>query len=94
MLWAVSGEGGLIEEALKNIGAIARRQEVVRRPLEEEDVVHVLKKRLFEKIPDDVAKQTANAYYDLYKDLGVPDNFKKASYREQIENNREQIDNK
>ena len=50
-----------IEEALKNIGAIAQRQEVVRRPLEEADVIGVLKKRLFEKISDDVAKKTAGA---------------------------------
>ena len=76
----------VIEEALKNTGAIAKRQEVVRRPMEEEDVVHVLKKRLFEKIPDDIAKKTADAYFDLYKGLGVPDNYKSVRYREQIEN--------
>lgn len=78
-----------INEAVKNAMAEARahiaRKETVYVPIEEEDVVHILKKRLFEEINPDAAKKVAEAYHELYKSLPVIEELKTANFKERIE---------
>jgi len=49
-------------------------------PIEEEDVVHILKRRLFKEIDSKVAERIASAYYETYQELPVPDELKSKSY--------------
>lgn len=73
------------KEALEKVRAHIRRKELILVPIEEEDVVHILKRRLFNKISTEVAKNTADAYYELYKDLPVPEELKGKAFRDEIE---------
>jgi hypothetical protein len=61
------------------------RKETVYVPITEEDVVHVLKKRLFESINPSVARQVAQAYHELYRSLPVVEELKSSRYRDLIE---------
>ncbi len=75
----------VVSEALADTRAHIRRKEVVMTPMEEDDVVHVLKRRLFASINQNAAKAAANAYHELYTRYGVPDDLKSAAYEESIE---------
>ena len=74
-----------VEEAKRDIGALYKRQQIELRPVQEEDAVHILQKRLFEKIPEEKGRSIANAYHELYKNLPIDEKFKKESYRDEIE---------
>ncbi|NHV98109.1 MAG: ATP-binding protein [Thaumarchaeota archaeon] len=77
-----------VSDAVRNAMAETRahvaRKELVLVPIEEEDAVHILKRRLFKKINSKVAEDVADAYHELYQSLTVPDEFKSKSYRDMI----------
>lgn len=74
-----------VEEAIRESRALIARKETVYVPIDEEDVVHILKRRLFETINTEAAKQAAQAYHELYRDLPVIEELKTATYRDRIE---------
>lgn len=74
------------KEAMEETRAHIKRKETVMVPVEEEDAVHILKRRLFEKINNDTAAQIADAYLKLYKDVNAPENMSKSDYKEEIIN--------
>jgi 6-pyruvoyl-tetrahydropterin synthase len=74
-----------VKEAMAEARAHIARKETVYVPITEEDVVHILKKRLFDSINQLVAKQVAQAYHELYKSLPVIEELKTSQYRDLIE---------
>ncbi len=74
-----------VKEALTEARAHIARKETVYVPVAEEDVVHILKKRLFDKINLSTAKQTAKEYHNLYNSLPVIDELKTDQYKDLIE---------
>jgi hypothetical protein len=74
-----------VKEAMTEARAHIARKETVYVPITEEDAVHILKKFLFEKINPSVAKQTAEAYHELYTSLPVIEELKTSRYRDLIE---------
>jgi hypothetical protein len=74
-----------VKEAMTEARAHIARKETVYVPITEEDVVHVLKKRLFESINPSVARQVAQAYHELYRSLPVVEELKSSRYRDLIE---------
>lgn len=73
-----------LEEAKKNLGAIYKRQQMEMRPVQDDDVVHVLKKRMFESIPQEASEKIADAYHELYGELAVPDIYKSKDFRDKV----------
>jgi len=73
------------KEALEEARAHIRRKELVLVPVEEEDAVHILKRRLFKYINPEAAKRTAEAYHELYNSLPVPDELKSSAFKDEIE---------
>lgn len=74
-----------IKEALQEARAHIARKETVYVPIEEEDVVHILKKRLFQSINPNTAMNAAQAYHELYRDLPVIEELKTSTYKGRIE---------
>jgi hypothetical protein len=74
-----------VKEAMAEARAHIARKETIYVPITEEDVVHVLKKLLFESINASVAKQVAQTYHELYRSLPVVEELKSSQYRELIE---------
>ena len=74
-----------VKEAMAEARAHIARKETIYVPITEEDVVHVLKKLLFESINPSVAKQVAQTYHELYRSLPVVEELKSIQYRELIE---------
>ncbi len=74
-----------VKKAMTEIRAHIARKETVYVPVAEEDVVHILKKRLFDKINLSTAKQTAEEYHKLYNSLTVIDELKTNQYKDLIE---------
>jgi hypothetical protein len=74
-----------VKEAMAEARAHIARKETIYVPITEEDVVHVLKKLLFESINPSVAKQVAQTYHELYRSLPVVEELKSSQYRELIE---------
>jgi len=74
-----------VKEAMAEARAHIARKETVYVPIAEEDVVHILKKRLFDKINPSAAKQTAEEYHKLYKSLPVVEELKTEQYKDLIE---------
>jgi hypothetical protein len=60
------------------------RKEIILVPIKEEDVVHILKRRLFKEIDDNSAERMANAYYEMYQELPVPEELKSKYYSDMI----------
>ena len=54
-------------------------------PVKSEDVPYILKKRLFDLIDPTAARTTAEAYTQLYETIKAPDRYRRAEYRERIE---------
>lgn len=73
--------------AMEEARAHIRRKEIVMAPVEEGDVVHILKRRLFSSINQGTAKATAEAYSSMYSGIAVPDEYKKATFRDEIVEN-------
>ncbi|MEM4546914.1 MAG: DUF499 domain-containing protein [Nitrososphaerota archaeon] len=73
-----------VKQALSDARAHISRKETVYVPIQEEDVVHILKKRLFEKINPQAAELVAKEYHELYHGLPVVDELKSLSYMELI----------
>ncbi|MEM0457421.1 MAG: DUF499 domain-containing protein, partial [Nitrososphaerota archaeon] len=73
-----------VKQALSDARAHISRKETVYVPIQEEDVVHILKKRLFEKINPQAAELVAKEYHELYQGLPVVDELKSSSYMELI----------
>jgi len=71
-------------EAMEETRAHVRRKETVLVPVAEEDVVHILKRRLFERIPAELADVVANEYHQMYSRIAVPEGWKSNQYRESI----------
>ncbi|HZW56641.1 MAG TPA: DUF499 domain-containing protein [Nitrososphaerales archaeon] len=76
-----------VEEAVAETRAHIRRKETVLVPVAEEDVVHILKRRLFEKISEVQAVTTSDAYHQLYSRLAVPDKWKSSEFKNSIQEN-------
>jgi len=74
-----------VRDAMEETRAHMRRKELILVPVQEEDVVHILKRRLFQEIDPQKAKEAAEAYHQLYKGQAVPEPYKRTTYREEIE---------
>ena len=73
-----------VKEAMTEAKAHIKRKERIIVPIQIEDVVHILNRRLFKSVNPDVANNTAKEYLDLYSNLPVPDKMKRNSYKEKI----------
>ncbi|MEM2057784.1 MAG: DUF499 domain-containing protein [Thermoproteota archaeon] len=73
-----------VKQALSDARAHISRKETVYVPIQEEDVVYILKKRLFEEINPQVAKLTAKEYHELYQGLPVVEELKSSNLMELI----------
>jgi hypothetical protein len=73
-----------VRYAMSEARAHIARKELILVPIEEEDVVHILKRRLFNEINGKVAEDVADAYHELYQSITVPDELKSKSYRDMI----------
>jgi hypothetical protein len=73
-----------VSEAMEETRAHVRRKETVIVPVAEEDVVHILKRRLFERIPTELAEAVSKDYHQMYSKLAVPDKWKSTEYEESI----------
>ncbi|MEM2057519.1 MAG: DUF499 domain-containing protein, partial [Thermoproteota archaeon] len=69
-----------VKQALSDARAHISRKETVYVPIQEEDVVHILKKRLFEKINPQTAELAAKEYHQLYQGLQVVDELKSSTF--------------
>lgn len=74
-----------VRDAMEETRAHIRRKELILVPVQEEDVVHILKRRLFKYINPEKAKETAEAYHQLYNSIATPDRYNRTSYKEEIE---------
>jgi hypothetical protein len=75
-----------VEEHLADTKAHIRRKQTVKAPIEEADAVHILKRRLFTKIDETVAKAVASEYHRMYTGgMSFPEAFKKKDYQDLIE---------
>jgi hypothetical protein len=74
-----------VNEAMADTRAQVRRKETVLVPVAEEDVVHILKRRLFEKISETHARLAAESYHQLYSRLAVPEKWKGRDYENSIQ---------
>uniref|UniRef100_A0A6M3M1B0 Uncharacterized protein n=1 Tax=viral metagenome TaxID=1070528 RepID=A0A6M3M1B0_9ZZZZ len=72
------------KDAMTETRAHIRRKELILVPVREEDVVHILKRRLFREVNTEHAEAAANAYHELYNGLACPDQYKRASFSEEI----------
>ncbi len=75
--------------ALSQLEKIAGRVESIYVPVDGVEIYEIVRKRLFDNIGDiNQHKQTAEAYFRLYQQLGneVPSEVKEISYRTKIEN--------
>lgn len=80
------GEAG--ERALNQLQRIFGRVESIYTPVEEQEVYEVIRRRLFENLPDRVqVSRTAEAYWQTYRRLGedVPPEAREPEYRERME---------
>jgi len=62
-----------------------KRKEIVMVPVQEEDVVHILQRRLFESINHETARSIADAYRAFYREYTVPDYLRTSKFRDDIE---------
>ena len=76
---AHAGEG-----AMEDARAHVRRKETIMSPVEEQDVVHILRRRLFASTNNDMAEAVAAAYHTLYTTTTAPESFGKQDYRDAI----------
>lgn len=76
----VSATSNAMAEAKAHI----KRKQRIEVPIQKEDVVPILNRRLFKKINSDSAKNTAEAYHKMYSSLPVDDKMKRPSYKENI----------
>jgi len=74
-----------VRDAMEETRAHIRRKELIVAPVQEEDVVHILKRRLFQQINAEKAEETAEAYHQLYNSIAAPDRYKRTSYKEAIQ---------
>jgi len=74
-----------VRDAMEETRAHIRRKELILAPVQEEDVVHILKRRLFQHISPEKAAEAAEAYHQLYRSIAAPDGYKRTSYREEME---------
>jgi len=74
-----------VRDAMEEARAHLRRKELIVAPVQEEDVVHILKRRLFQQINPETAAETAAAYHQLYQSIAAPDQYKRTTYKEKIE---------
>jgi len=74
-----------VKKAITEARAHIARKETVYVPISEEDVVHILKKRLFMSIDKSAAQKAAEAYHNLYNDLPVLDELKSTDFKKLIE---------
>jgi hypothetical protein len=70
---------------MEDARAHIKRKELILVPVQEEEVVHILRKRLFSSVSSEKAKEAADAYFELYRGLAVPEAYKKSSLRDEIE---------
>jgi hypothetical protein len=79
--------GRILDEARK----IAARQELVLRPTQDDEVAHVVVKRLFSHVDRDAAAATARVYHEAYQtamdmhEADLPPRVSKPSYRDEVE---------
>ena len=74
-----------VKDAMTEAKAHIKRKERIVIPIQIEDVVHILNRRLFKSINPETATSTAKEYLDLYSNLPVPDKMKRNSYKEKIQ---------
>jgi predicted AAA+ superfamily ATPase len=72
------------KKAMEETRSHIRRKEIVMSPVEEKDVVHILKRRLFNTINNSRAEEIADAYFKMYNEIAVPEELKKADFRDKI----------
>jgi hypothetical protein len=53
-------------------------------PVKSQDVPHILKKRLFEKIDSKTAETTAKAYTQFYEQMKAPDHYRTIEYQNRV----------
>jgi len=71
-------------KAMAEAKAHIKRKQRIEVPIQKEDVVPILNRRLFKKINSDSAKKTAEEYHKMYSNLPVDDKMKRSSYTESI----------
>lgn len=74
----------LAEHAMEGARAHIRRKETIMSPVEEQDVVHILRRRLFASTNNDMAEAVANAYHELYTTSPAPEAFGKQDYQDAL----------
>lgn len=74
-----------VKDAMTEAKAHIKRKERIAVPIQMEDVVHILNRRLFKSVNSDTASSTAKEYLDLYSNLPVPEKMKRNSYKEKIQ---------
>lgn len=83
-------ENEKVRQVLDELGKVTARQELVLRPTRDDEVAHVVCRRLFAEIDRDAAQQTADAYVrylERQEEAGapIPPRAAHPNYRDQIE---------
>ena len=78
-------ETHLAEGKMEDARAHIRRKEIIMSPVEEQDVVHILRRRLFSSTSTEQAVVVADAYHQLYTHIPAPDAFAKQDYRDALQ---------
>lgn len=73
------------KDAMAEAKAHIKRKQRIEVPIQMEDVVPILNRRLFKKVNSSSAKKIAQKYSDLYSNLPVDEKMKTLSYKEKIE---------
>ena len=79
-----------LRRALGEVHSVAARQELVLRPTQDEEVAHVVVRRLFENVDEKAAEDTATAYHEYYEkaekkqDADLPPRATRATYRDEL----------
>ncbi len=79
------GEEG--ERVLRQLQQVFGRIEAIYTPVEGEEIYEILRRRLFEDIPDpSEVRQVANGYWEMYRRLGddVPPEVRDMAYRDKL----------
>jgi len=74
-----------VKDAMAETKAHIKRKERIAIPIQMEDVVHILNRRLFKSVNSEIANKTAQEYLELYSNLPVSEKMKRNSYKEKIQ---------
>jgi len=79
-----------LRRALGEVQSVAARQELVLRPTQDEEVAHVVVRRLFESVDESAAEETAAVYHEYYQeaeekqDADLPSRATRVNYRNEL----------